>query len=416
MRLAGATLVVLGSACAVVAPRSSGSERFGAGSVRVAHRDYTFVNRSRPVDPSASDGGPASPRTLTTRVWFPLDDPGPHALVVYSHGYSSNRRGGAYLAEWLAGRGYVVAAPDHPLTHRWAPHGPRVDDVVNQPGDVHVVIDGVLAWGALERPFPGTIDPQQIGVVGLSLGGMTATLAAFHPRLRDPRIAAVVSLAGPMTIFGASFFATAPAAFLMVAGDADVIVDYATNAPLVLERVPDGALVTIAGASHAGFDDTARFMRRLMGNPDRIACWWLASNLDLSRSREVLTALGGRESGMVVPEPTPRPCLQEPPAGVMDPVRQQLITKLVVATFFDSRFSRDPGVRRAAEEYLQRGLAVDFPEAAYGRSLSPHPWPEGAQSGPEVPVRQSAPGVSRTPDLQVRSPSPRKRALPLMPP
>ena len=345
----------------MIAPRSPESERVSAGSFRVAHRDFTFVDRSR-------DGGSASPRSLTTRVWFPLDDPGPHALVVYSHGYSSNRRGGAYLAEWLAGRGYVVAAPDHPLTHRWAPHGPRADDVVNQPGDLHVVIDGVLAWDAGERPFPGTIDPQQIGVVGLSLGGMTATLATFHPRLRDPRISAAVSLAGPMTIFGPRFFAAVPAAFLMVAGDADVIVDYATNAPLVLERVPDGALVTIAGASHAGFDDAARIMRRLVENPDRIACWWLTTNLDLSRSREVLAALGGLESGIVVPEPTPRPCLQEPPAVAMDPVRQQLITKVVVATFFDSRFARDPGVRREAEDYLQQGLAVDFPETAYGRA------------------------------------------------
>jgi len=376
MRLAGATfvvplwlaLVVLGSACAVVAPRSPEWARFGGGPFRVAHRDYTFVDRSRPVDPSAGDGGSASPRILKTRVWFPLDDSAPHALVVYSHGYFSNRHGGTYLAEWLASRGYVVAAPDHPLTHRWAPYGPRADDVVNQPGDLHAVIDGVLAWGTLERPFPGTIDPQQIGVVGLSLGGMTATLAAFHPRLRDPRISAAVSLAGPMTIFGPRFFATAPVAFLMVAGDADVIVDYGTNAPLVLERVPDGALVTIAGASHAGFDNAVRHMPRLMGNPDRIACWWLTSNLDLSRSREVLTALGAPESGMVVPEPTPRPCLQEPPAGAMDPVRQQLITQVAVAAFFESRFAEEPSVGRAAEEYLRRGLAADFPEARYRRS------------------------------------------------
>jgi hypothetical protein len=151
----------------------------------------------------------------------------------------------------------------------------------------------------------------------------------------------------------------------MVAGDA--VIETRQTRPWC-SRVPDRALVTIAGASHAGFDDAARLMRRLMGNPDRIACWWLTSHLDLSHSREVLTALGGPESGIVVPEPIPRPCLQEPPAGSMDPVRQQLITKLVVATFFDSRFARDPGVRRAAEEYLQRGLAVDFPEAAYGRS------------------------------------------------
>lgn len=108
--------------------------------------------------------------------------------------------GGTYLAEGLASRGYVVAAPDHPLTRRRAASR-RIEDVVQQPADLRIVIDRLLASRAGERPFD-QIDPQRIGVMGLSLGGMTATLAAFHPRLRDPRIGAAVSIAGPMTLSG----------------------------------------------------------------------------------------------------------------------------------------------------------------------------------------------------------------------
>jgi predicted dienelactone hydrolase len=358
-------IAVLASACAAVAPRPPRSERFAEGPFRVAHRDYVFVNASTPVAP---DGASPSLRKLRTRVWYPRGGFGALPLIVYSHGYYSTRRGGSYLAEALASRGYVVAAPDHPRTRRGTLHGPEADDVVNQPADLRAVVDEMLAWGPLERPFHGRIDARRIGLVGLSLGGMTATLAAFHPELRDRRISAAVSLAGPMTIFGLGFFTHAAVPLLMVAADADVIVDYRKNAPLVLERVPDGALVTIAGASHTGFDDVVRLMPCIFGNPDRVGCWWLAGHLDLSHSREVLRTLGAPANGMLIPEPPPRPCRSEPPGHAMDPVRQQLITRIVVAAFFDSRFAEDPVARATAGQYLERWLAADFPEATYQRS------------------------------------------------
>jgi hypothetical protein len=68
----------------------------------------------------------------------------------------------------------------------------------------------------------------------------------------------------------------------------------------------------------------------------------------------------------------------------MEPVRQQLITQVVVATFFESRFADEPSVGRAAEEYLQRGLAADFPEARYRRSsMAADPSAESWVSGDE---------------------------------
>jgi predicted dienelactone hydrolase len=117
------------------------------------------------------------------------------------------------LAALLASHGYVVVAVDYPLTNLRAPGGPTVRDAVNQPDDVRFVIDRVLAWKPGERPFDGEIDRERIGAVGLSLGGLTTTLATFHPRLRDPRIAAAVSIAGPAAMFSPAFFATADVPF-----------------------------------------------------------------------------------------------------------------------------------------------------------------------------------------------------------
>jgi dienelactone hydrolase len=343
--------------------------RLAARRFEVGRHDYTFVDASRPND--ARDGANARKRrTLVTTLWFPLHSAGLHPLVLYSHGYFANRTGGAYLAESLASRGYVVAAPDHPLTKRWAAHGHSIDDVVHQPADLTFVLDQILRWNEGERPFDGAVDSQRIGVMGLSLGGMTATLAAFHPRLRDGRIRAAVSIAGPMTIFGRGFFAGSPMPFLMLAGAEDVVVDYATNAPLVLERVPDGRLVTIEGGNHVGFDDTSTGILRALPNPDTEACWLLFWTLDLSRSRDTLAELGGADVDLVMPSKTPRPCSGAAALTAMNPVRQHLIARLAVGAFFDSVFAPDEATRAAAQDYLRKELGRDFPEVRYAESVT----------------------------------------------
>jgi dienelactone hydrolase len=375
-------LLVLGSACTVLVPPappppgSPSARLLTTEPYEVGSREYTFVRGSRAT---LGHEGEGPPRTLVTTVWFPRAAEGPHPLVVYSHGFLSNRRGGTYLAEYLAGRGYVVAAADHPRTRRWAPGGPVIDDVVNQPADLSALIDRILAWDERERPFPGAVDPERVGVVGLSLGGMTVTLAAFHPELRDPRVKAAVSIAGPMSVFAPSFFAGAPVAFLMVAGDGDVVVDYATNAPLVLERVPGGELVTIAGASHAGFDDVASGVLRVLPNLDAVACWWMARTVDLDRSGMTLAALGGPGAGVLLPASMPRPCRQAPPCRMLDPARQQLATELAVGAFFDSRLASDEGARAAAAAYLRRDLARDLPEVRHAVACTP---PCACRAGP----------------------------------
>jgi dienelactone hydrolase len=353
------------------APGSPSAVLLGPGPFGVERRDHTFIDRS-PADDARHGDPERAPRTLETTVWFPVGDAGSHPLVLYSHGFLATRRGGTYLAEYLASRGYVVVAPDHPLTHRCATGGPRVGDVVNQPADLRFLIDRMLAWNEREQPFPGTIDPARIGVVGLSLGGLTATLAAFHPRLRDPRITAAVSIAGPMTFFEPAFFTGAPIPFLMIAGGADVVIDYGSNAPLAVERVPGGQLVAIGGGSHAGFDDSTGGVLRILGNPDRLACWWLVRFLDRDPADEAVEALAHPGEGVRLPTPLPRPCASPPVCRALDPARQQAITKLAVGAFLDSRMASDPAVRRAAATYLEHDIARDFPEVRY----------LAAQSGP----------------------------------
>src|SRR4029453_714879 len=171
-------ILVLVCACAAIEPPapprgSASAERLAAARFDVGRRDSTFVDGSRPN--GARDGAHARKRrTLVTTVWFPRGALGPHPLVLYSHGYFATRRGGAYLAEWPPRPGDRGAGPGPPPARRSPAPGGAVGAVVHQPADLSFVIDQILGWNDGARPFDGAVDPQRIGGVGLSLGGMTA--------------------------------------------------------------------------------------------------------------------------------------------------------------------------------------------------------------------------------------------------
>lgn len=357
-------VLVLLAACAApsppLPPASPSARLLGAASLPVERRDYLFVDRSRPRD--ARVPGDGEPRTLPTAVWFPRGVGGRHPLVLYGHGYLSNGDSAAYLARDLAARGYVVVAPTHPLTKRWG-LDTLADDVVHEPDDLRFVLDPVLAWTDAERPFDGEVDRERIGVMGTSLGGVTAVLLGYHPDLRDPRIKAVVSIAGPMAIFTPRLFATADVPFLMIAAGGDVVVDYGDNARRVLRDVPHGALLTIAGGTHVGFDAVAPVLPHLAGNPDALGCRVLSETLDLRDSGATLVGLDGMRGLIRLPK-SPGPCRRAAPARWLDPEEQQTITTLAVAAFFTSCFGTD-AERRAARAYLDEDLGRDFPTARW---------------------------------------------------
>ena len=128
----------------------------------------------------------------------------------------------------------------------------------------------MLALGPDERIFPDGIDPDRIGVAGVSLGALTATLSAYHPRFRDPRIRVAISIAGPSVMFGPRYFDFADVPFLMIAGTHDAMIPYEENAKPIPDKITEGGVIAIAGGSHAGFSYLAEGPMRLLGNPDEI--------------------------------------------------------------------------------------------------------------------------------------------------
>ncbi len=329
------------------------------GAADVDYFDVTLTDKTRSTQANGEFKG-RDFRRLKTRIWHPSPMHGRAPLIIYSHGFMSMRTEGSYLAEHLASHGYIVAAMDYPLTSYSAPGGPLAKDVAHQSDDIRFLLDQFLSWN--DEPghqFYQHIDDNRIGVAGLSLGGMTSTLAAFHPRKRDPRIAAAVSIAGPSVIFDDTFFRDTSLPFMMIASPSDPMVDYQANAATIPERVPGAVLVTMAGASHTGFASLGTLFR-WASNPDAIGCVHVVDKLEKTAeerwAREIGSALDG-----IVDMAQPELCRSEL-GPAMNPILQHRLTTLAVFSFFESHFALGVADKSAAKRFLHDQFPSEHPQ------------------------------------------------------
>jgi predicted dienelactone hydrolase len=187
------------------------------------------------------------PVKTTTRV--ALDSapmPGAHPLIVFSHGYGGAGIASAYLTEYLASQGFVVAAPDHedknviertnpgaPLRDKWysynviklARSGKSFNHAAyaQRSRDVSRVIDEMLKRNKSEgSPFKGRINPDAIGVAGHSLGGYTALcVGGVSETENDPRVKAALLLSGGVFMLKARDYGRVRVPVMMMFGEAE---------------------------------------------------------------------------------------------------------------------------------------------------------------------------------------------------
>jgi pimeloyl-ACP methyl ester carboxylesterase len=344
---------------ATTIPNGSDSKAlFTAGPFEVISEPFKAVDESRPTQ--AYKDFPGRPvRVLKGGIWRPAGPQRPGPLLVYSHGFLSFHEEGLYLMRFLASHGYTVLAVDYPLTGFHAPDGPLMRDIVNQPGDVSFLIDTMLKRNADPADVLfATIDPKKIAVAGTSLGGLTAILATFHRQMRDPRIAASISIAGPTSMFTADFFSGSDVPFLMIYGGGDVIVPYNENATPVLQKNPGSILVTLRDASHAGFAQPASTLMRFIANPDGVGCRAVRAGLkdELSGQQDqFMSLLGSAEEGVDMHAQI-KFCSSLPIPVAMQAARQHMFTALASYAFLDSVFADDASVRDASRRYLLETL------------------------------------------------------------
>jgi dienelactone hydrolase len=304
-------------------------------------------------------------RTLNTTIWYPQGDQQDHPLIIHSHGFVSTRSDIAYVAELLASHGYVVAAADYPLTNGLAPGGPNAFDVVEQPADISFLIDSILNLQGPDKPFAGSIDTGRIGLTGYSLGGLTTVLATFHPRWRESRVSAAVSIAGPIATFTERFYQNNDTPLLAILGTSDALVDYTANGLIVPQRIPSASLLTIAGGSHLGFAATAEPLLRLMDNPDGLGCAAVTSGLGDSSVNDIFISMGTEAEGVYADPAIPEVCEITPMQSSINPGRQQMITAVAILSFFESNFAQDSDVADSARLQLTQATSEDFAEVSF---------------------------------------------------
>jgi acetyl esterase/lipase len=183
-------------------------------------------------------------RALTTLVWAPAVV-GRWPLVVFAHGFQVGPTPYIALLEHWASAGYVVAAPEFPLTDQ-AVAGANLDenDMANQPADVRFVTDALVAPGA---PLAARIDPTRVAVAGHSDGAETALASSLAlTTAGEPVFKAVIVMSGQPVTSGQS--ANPP--ILVTQGDADTINPPSNGYATFAQASSPKYLEVLHGANH----------------------------------------------------------------------------------------------------------------------------------------------------------------------
>jgi fermentation-respiration switch protein FrsA (DUF1100 family) len=248
----------------------------------VGTTSVTLVDDTRST-PARGDSPASSRRTLAVTITAPdVNDGVSYPLVVFVHGYDADAATYAALESDLAARGFVVAAPDFPLSSS-ALDGAAQRDIVEQAADVSFVITALL--GGADPGVRGLVADTPVAVVGHSDGAVTAAGVAFDAGHADPRVGAAVVLSGAEAFFPGPWFANATTpALLAIHGTDDEVNPFAASTTLYDDDTGGvKALVGVLGGFHLGPFTTdavrpaiatliADFLRgQLVGDPDATA-------------------------------------------------------------------------------------------------------------------------------------------------
>ena len=231
----------------------------------------------------------------------------PYPLLVFSPGYANFATVYSYLYEHLASYGFVVLAPDH-VEHYYFDEDPFRDGpqtTIDRPQDISKVIDYAQLLTDSNDMFQGMIDMEQVAVSGHSYGGYTTLAAAgarydfegyiatcaevseaiagnmlcdnlapheedmaqhaglesmpegLWPSMGDPRVKAIVPLAGDAYLFGEAGLAEVNVPMLAIGGTLDDATPYEWGTRFAYDNVSSQqkSLVTIESGNHYLFHE-----------------------------------------------------------------------------------------------------------------------------------------------------------------
>lgn len=235
---------------------------------------------------------------------------GPYPLVVLSPGFAMGAASYGWLAEHLASYGFVVIAPDHQET--LDPQNELWRAAVTRPQDILTVFDFVDAQVKSGGALEGLVDVGNTAVIGHSYGGYTALAAAgaqidtasfqahcaaavqtkdptawlcemllprlaemadltgldgvpkgLWPKTADPRVDAIVPMAGDAYFFGQPGLAPIDVPVLAIGGTLDSDTPFLWGPQPTYDHTasPRKALLALNDAEHMIFSNTCESIR-----------------------------------------------------------------------------------------------------------------------------------------------------------
>ncbi len=319
----------------------------GPGGVGVTTQ--VLVDHDRPTPAHGAELG-LPERTLTVETWYPAaqggvdqsarDVPplaGPHPLLVWAHGFMSDRLDHAGLGRFLASHGYVVASIGFPLSGRGTAGGADAADVINQPGDVSFVVDSLIAADGL---LAGAVDGDLLAVGGLSLGGMTTALVGMHPAVSDDRIDALLPVAPATCALGLESFDAPNPPMLIVHGTADAVLAHDEHALALFERATGPRwLASLIGGTHTGFPDVTAGLFDDLEHADSVGCGTIEGSVETS-TPVIVDPVDGE--GDILGPDCSAPCVDLAGYGRgMRPTRQVRLLMALARAFLDAQLRGD---------------------------------------------------------------------------
>jgi dienelactone hydrolase len=194
----------------------------------------------------------------------------PYPVVAYGHGFKPpllsfgiDHRNNAFVAEWLASFGYIVACPDLATNNQLvgagatgqANSGRDADDLI-------ATLDDLARRGRdPQDPLFGLVDEARAALGGHSRGGDGALIAAAREATRSPRrVRAAFAFGPPATdsrngnaplVFGD--LATVP--LLLIGASRDAIAPVADQRAILARTNARGVVLEVVGGSHSLYKD-----------------------------------------------------------------------------------------------------------------------------------------------------------------